>query len=218
MHSVSIRQCWSGLLWSQLCHALPSLPWQGLWLSDQSEETRSLPKVTPSITSLFPTAPGTYFCQSTSHMGADLSSLFVGLVSSWRDSACQIHRCIPSEEEVSPAEVQPSSALSRENNSTQLGCAPFSSLRTQHCTSLLGSIITDADPHLIYLICPVWLRKNSMPGLGPWIQSDIEEWYGGAWGRRSGFTFWLCFDHLCDSGKIIYFLWTSVFSSTKLEY
>lgn len=92
--SMSLAFClyWTVLAWlpsfGHSYPSFPSFPWPGLQPSDQSEETRSLPRAAPPETSLFPIAPGTYFCQSTSHTGADFSPLLAGLVSSRRADAC----------------------------------------------------------------------------------------------------------------------------------
>ena len=60
------------------------------------------------------------------------------------------------------------------------GCAPFSSLRTQHPTSLPGSTSTGTDAHLMSINCHTSLRKSSTLRLCPGIQTDIEERRGGS--------------------------------------
>lgn len=108
----------------------PSLQWWGLLALQNSQRKLEACPESSLQELLSPTAPGIYFCQSTSHI-VDLSPCSLDCEFLKRHTKLI---CFPGRKQ-SLALRAPSSSLSREQPSTALGSVPFSLLRTQHTPS-----------------------------------------------------------------------------------
>lgn len=123
----------SGHSWSRLC--LLSLPWQGLLpFRPEGNEEPAQSHFSQQLF-LFPRAPGTHFCQSTSYTDADLPCL----LDSELLKACQIISVSPGRKHWALLWGGPSAVLSREELHTTLALHP--SLHSEPDTPLVSQAL-----------------------------------------------------------------------------
>lgn len=210
--STSTGQHWSSLLWPRLYHTGLLSRRRACYPSEQPQATRSLPRGPPPGR-LCPSQPAVPLAPELCVHECCPFSASAGL---W-GPGCATASLGPLGGNSGPHSGGGHGQCWAATVPHSPGWARFSSLGTQHPTSPPGSTSTGTRTHLMSLICHTSFRENSALGLCPGIQTDTEEWCGGsAELNKRGMCPGCCWSLVWLRES--YFLWNSVFSSTKWEY